>query len=87
MNPAAVSLDGHALAARYEALRQDVVASGTCRHAVYALALFVRKGMAAWMKSVEEESLRDAAVGPLSPDGSPRRCNYFCAANIPFIGP
>jgi len=77
MNPAAVSLDGHALAARYEALRQDVVASGTCRHAVYALALFVRKGMAAWMKSVEEESLRDAAVpaassGILMPEGIER---------------
>ena len=52
MNPTAASLDGHALVARYEALRQDVVGSSTCHHAVRGLALFMRNGMAAWMKSV-----------------------------------
>jgi hypothetical protein len=62
MNPPATSLDGHALVARYEALRQDVVGSITCHHAVRGLALFMRNGMAAWMKSVAEEPLRRAAI-------------------------
>jgi hypothetical protein len=62
MNPAPASLDGHALVARYEALRQDVVGSITCHHAVYGLALFMRNGMAAWMKSVAQEPLRRAAI-------------------------
>jgi hypothetical protein len=62
MNPPPASLDGHALVARYEALRQDVVGSRTCHHTVRGLALFMRKGMAAWMKSVEEEPLHRAAI-------------------------
>jgi hypothetical protein len=62
MNPPPASLDGHALVARYEALRQDVVGSITCHHTVRGLALFMRKGMTAWMKSVEEEPLRRAAI-------------------------
>jgi hypothetical protein len=62
MNPAPASLDGHALVARYEALRQDVVGSIICHHTVRGLALFMRKGMAAWMKSVAEEPLRRASI-------------------------
>lgn len=63
MNPAPASLDGDALVARYEALRQDVVGSTrTCHHPVGGLALFMRNGMAAWMQSVAEEPLRPAAM-------------------------
>jgi hypothetical protein len=62
VNPGATSLDGHALAARYEALRQDLVESGGRRHTVRGLALLMRKGMAAWMKSVGEAPVRDAAI-------------------------
>ena len=62
MNPTTASLDGHALVARYEALRQDVVGSRTCHYTVRGLALFMRKGMAAWMKSVREEPARDVAI-------------------------
>jgi hypothetical protein len=66
MTPAPPSLDGHALVARYEALRQDVVGSSTCHHSVGGLALFMRQGMAAWMKSIVEEPLRRAAIPPTS---------------------
>ncbi len=62
MNPPPASLNGHALVARYEALRQDVVGSITWHHPVRGLALFMRKGMAAWMKNVEDEPLRRAAI-------------------------
>ena len=62
MNPPPASLDGHALVARYEALRLAVVSSRTCHNTVRGLALFMRKGMAAWMKSVEQEPLRRAAI-------------------------
>jgi hypothetical protein len=63
MNPPPASLDGHALVARYEALRQDVVGStSTCHHPVGGLALFMRNGMAVWMKSVAEEPSRRAAM-------------------------
>jgi hypothetical protein len=55
VNPAAANLDGHALAARYEVLRHDVVASADRRHTLHSLALLMRKGMAAWIKDVEEE--------------------------------
>ena len=55
MNPAAANLDGHALAARYEVLRHDVVASADRRHTLHSLALLMRKGMAAWIKDVGEE--------------------------------
>src|SRR5258708_32273276 len=77
MTPTATSLDGHALAARYEALRQDVMDSGIGRHTVPGLALFMRKGMAAWMTSIGEEPMRHAA-GPAAssatqmPDGIER---------------
>ena len=62
MNPGATNLDGHALAACYETLRQEVMAPGDRRHTVRSLALLMRKGMAAWMKGVEEVSVRAAAT-------------------------
>jgi len=62
VNPGATSLDGHALAARYEALRQDLVESGGRRYTMRGLALLMRKGVAAWMTSVEEEPVGDAAT-------------------------
>lgn len=55
MNPAAANLDGHALAARYEVLRHDMVASADRRHTLHSLALLMRKGMAAWIKDVGQE--------------------------------
>jgi len=61
VNPGATNLDGHALAARYETLRQEVMAPGDRRHTVRSLALLMRKGMAAWMKGVEEVPVRAAA--------------------------
>jgi hypothetical protein len=77
MTPTATSLDGHALVARYEALRQDVMDSGIGRRTVPGLALFMRKGMAAWMTSIGEEPMRHAAVPAASsatqmPDGIER---------------
>jgi len=52
---AAANLDGHALAARYEVLRNDAVASADRRHTLHSLALLMRKGMAAWIKDIGEE--------------------------------
>ena len=67
MNPAAANLDGHALAARYEVLRQDVVASADRRHTLHNLALLMRKGMAAWIKEVGEElPVREDITPPAS---------------------
>jgi hypothetical protein len=62
MNPPAASFDGHALAARYEVLRQDILDARSCHHTVRGLALFMRRGMAAWMKSAGEEPVRRAAI-------------------------
>ena len=67
MTPAAASPDGHALAARYEALRQNAMASGSCLHTARGLALLMRQGMAAWMTSAGEEPLRIAAIAVASP--------------------
>jgi hypothetical protein len=47
-------LDGHMLAQRYEALRRDVVTDAAGNQDVRALALFVRRGMAAWMGCISE---------------------------------
>jgi hypothetical protein len=58
----APSLDGHVLAERYEALREAAVGSGRPGDGVCGLALLMRKGMAAWMKSVVEERVRNAAI-------------------------
>jgi hypothetical protein len=53
--PVAASADGHALAEQYEALRQDAVAKDGCHFVARGLALLMRKGMAAWMRGIEEE--------------------------------
>ena len=66
MNPAAANLDGHALAARYEVLRHDVVASADRRHTLPSLALLMRKGMAAWIKDVGQELLVRDDITPLA---------------------
>jgi len=65
MNPGATNLDGHALAARYETLRQEVMAPGDRRHTVRSLALLMRKGMAAWMRGIKEEA--SPVVAPVVP--------------------
>jgi hypothetical protein len=75
VNPVVTNLDGHALAARYETLRQEVMAPGDRRHTVRSLALLMRKGMAAWMKSVEEVPVRAAATAAIArsmPEGIER---------------
>lgn len=64
MNPAAANLDGHALTARYEVLRHDVVASADRRHTLHSLALLMRKGMAAWIKDVGQELLGGDDITP-----------------------
>jgi len=67
VNPAAANLDGHALAARYEVLRHDVVASADRRHTLHSLALLMRKGMAAWIKDVGQElPVREEITSPAS---------------------
>src|SRR5450631_3015813 len=53
MSYARANLDGRALAARYEDLRQDVVAPRSGHHGGLGLALFMRKRMAAWMNGLE----------------------------------
>jgi hypothetical protein len=67
VNTAAGNLDGHALAARYEVLRHDVVASADRRHTLHSLALLMRTGMAAWIKDVgQEPPVREAITPPAS---------------------
>jgi hypothetical protein len=66
VTPLAASADGHALAAQYEALRQEVVDKNGCRYVARGLALLMHKGMAAWMRGIEEESSPVAAVAPTS---------------------
>ena len=62
MTAGAPSLDGHVLAEQYEALREAAVGSGRRCDGVCGLALLMRKGMAAWMKSGVEERVRNAAI-------------------------
>jgi hypothetical protein len=62
MSPARANLDGHALVARYEDLRQDVVAPRVGHHGELGLALFVRKGMAAWMNGLERKQLHRSTI-------------------------
>jgi hypothetical protein len=50
--------DGHSLATRYEALRQETLGSGPRDHSVHGLALLMRRGMAAWMESAAQEPMR-----------------------------
>jgi hypothetical protein len=67
VNPAAANLDGRALVARYEVLRNDVVASADRRHMLHSLALLMRKGMAAWIKDIgEEPPVREDITPPAS---------------------
>jgi hypothetical protein len=62
MNPPAFECDSHALTASYEALREHVFGSADCRHSVRGLALLMREGMAAWMKSVAKEPMRETVI-------------------------
>jgi hypothetical protein len=51
------------------------MAHGDRRHTVRSLALLMRKGMAAWMKSVEEVPVRAAATAAIArsmPEGIER---------------
>lgn len=64
--PPAARRDGHALVARYEALREHVMGSAVCHQAVHGVALLMREGMASWMECVEDESMRDAII-PTAP--------------------
>ena len=66
MKPAAANLDAHALAARYEALRHDVVAPADRRQSLHSLALLMRKGMAAWIKDVGQELPVGDDIRPLA---------------------
>ena len=63
MSPAAANLDGHALAARYEVLRNDV-ASADRRPTLHSLALLMQRGMAAWIKDIGEEPLVRSSTRP-----------------------
>ena len=79
------SLDGHALAARYEALRREIMDPEGCRHAAHGLVLFVRQGMAAWMKGVGEVAMHRAATPAAAaathmPDGIERSLIDIVAA-------
>lgn len=67
MKPMAASPDGHVLAARYEALRQNAMDAESCLRTVRGLALLMRQAMAAWMTSAGEEPLHVAAVAVASP--------------------
>jgi hypothetical protein len=78
MNPVSASADGHALATQYETLRQDVVSTEGCQNVARGLALLMRKGMAAWMRGIEEEPSCVAAAALAAPavripDGIERR--------------
>ena len=71
MNAAVANLDGHALAARYEVLRHDVIASADRRHTLHSLALLMRKGMAAWIKDLGQER-------PVREDITPTASSPMC---------
>jgi len=64
--PVAARADGHALAAQYEALRQEVVDKEGLRVA-RGLALLMREGMAAWMRGIEQEPSPVAATAQAAP--------------------
>jgi hypothetical protein len=76
MNPVSATADGHALATQYEALRQDVVSTEGCQNVARGLALLMRRGMAAWMRGIEEEPSCVAALAAPAvriPDGIEQR--------------
>jgi hypothetical protein len=80
---AAANLDGHALAARYEVLRNDAVASADRRHTLHSLALLMRKGMAVWIKDIgEEPPVREgpASLAMCVPEGIQRSLVDIVAA-------
>ena len=54
------------MAAHYEVLRHDVVASADRRQSLHSLALLMRKGMAAWIKDVGQELLVGDDIRPLA---------------------
>jgi hypothetical protein len=51
---AVIAADGHRLAEHYEALRREAVGAGESYASVRGLALLMRRGVAAWMKCVNE---------------------------------
>jgi hypothetical protein len=59
--------DASTLTASYEALREHVLDSTICRHAVSGLVLFMREGMATWMENVAKEPMRNAATKAAPP--------------------
>jgi hypothetical protein len=59
---AATPSDGHVLAERYEVLRREIVEADQHHGGVRGVALLMRKGMAAWMKSVAEVPVRAAST-------------------------
>jgi hypothetical protein len=64
MTEPAILPDGHALAEYYEALRNDVVDAGGGGRTLQGRALLMFKGMATWMKSIDEaplDTVRSAA--------------------------
>jgi hypothetical protein len=58
--------EGVALVEHYEALRKDIVDFDGYGQRMHGLALLMRKGMAAWMKGVGEQSVGIAASVPPS---------------------
>jgi hypothetical protein len=67
--PPAVSPDARALAECYEALRKEVVETSRCAHTMRGRALLMFKGMAVWMKCVDEAAWRSPA--PVAPRKEP----------------
>ena len=64
MNSSAAIAGGPALAEHYEALRKDVVDCDGHSQRVHGLALLMRKGMVAWMKSMSEQPASIATSRP-----------------------
>ncbi len=56
-------LDGHALAHRYETLRRGVMQPDAPRQDLRGVALLMRQGLAAWMRSVGEPAPHACAHG------------------------
>src|SRR5438105_3819828 len=55
MNDSGVTHQGQALVEHYEALRNDALGRDSQRICIRGLALFMRQGMAAWMRSIGEQ--------------------------------
>lgn len=84
MKPAVTGRDGHALAERYEQLRQAATSSAGHRGGD-GLVLLMRRGMAAWMRSAVDEPLQRPgaaapAPGPEMPEGIERHLIDILAA-------